>query len=466
MSATAQLPAEILFLVAAHCGRDELKSLRLTDHAFLTAATEHLFRELHISPNTLSFDRAHNVTEHSHLGKHVKSLVYHYGLLEDAYPDLEAFRREWRPAGASDTLRDPSELIASVERSYQCYLEETSGQRDFQEVRKEEDELKRLAACLPNNLESISTLLDDVKPFTELHDYIGSRVGMAAAADDYGDGRFCKLFKAVADKSLRKVSARSLQWPDLEFINGPPGEEIRQYRRCLRKLKYLEMGIYNALNDFEFEDDEDKDEYMYSVDKLGIFLREASSLTTLKLDFEELPFESHADEMLPISYTIFKYRWPELRELKLEAVCAHEHGLVSFLASHQGTLEKLCLGDIELVEEQGKASSVLTLFQAIRESLRLRECKITGNFTNRVDQAWYVDTEYHRQNCFRDQLEAYMTRRDLHDMADMQALPDNEIQKCWDTGVRLELWLHKVTDTYPLFCDGSWYWCPELLADG
>jgi len=463
MSTAAQLPAEILFLVAAHCGRDELKSLRLADRAFLTVATEHLFREIHISPNTLSFDRAHSVTEHDHLGKHAKSLVYHFGLLEDAYSDLEAFRREWRFTQTLGETREPSAVTANVEQSYQCYLVEIGGQRDFEEVRKEADELKRLAARLPN-LESISTLLDDVKPFTELHDYIGKRVGMAAA-DDYGDGRFCKLFKAVADKSLRKVSARSLQWPDLYFIEEMLGEDITRYQRCLRKLEYLEMGIYNALNDFEIGEDEEKDEYMYNVDKLDAFLREASKLTTLKLDFEELPFESHADEMLPISQTIFKHQWPGLRELKLEAICAHETALVRFLDSHKVSLEKLCLGDRELAREGDKVPSILTMFQSIRESLRLRECRITGNFTNRIDQAWYVDTEYRQQNCFRDQLEAYLSGQDQRPGADIKNASDHEIEQYWNVGVRLELWLAKVTDDYEAFCDNSWYWCPELLAD-
>jgi len=465
MSTVADLPAELLFVIAAHCGRDELKALRLANHAFLTAATEHLFREIHISPNTHSFDRAHNVAERDHLCMHVKSVVYHYGLLEDVYPVFEAFRREWRPARKPNEVRDPAATAAEAQASYACYLQELGGQRDFEEVRVEEDELERLGARLPS-LDSISTVLDDVKPFTELHDYIGKRVGMAAAADNYGDGRFGKLFKAVVDKPLQKISARSIQWPDLDFIGGAPRGDPQQYRGCLRKLKFLEMGIYNALNDFEFDDDEDKDEYMYSVDNLGVFLREASHLTTLKLDFEELPFETHADEMLPISQTIFKYQWPELRELKLEAICAHEDALVKFLDAHKGTLKTLCLGDIELVEEGDKLPSVLTLFQSIRRALQLRACRITGNFTNRVDQAWYVDTEYNQQSCFRNQLEAYLCHQDLHQPTEVCQINEQEITQFWDEGLHLELWLHKVTGDYETFVDGSWYWCPELLADG
>lgn len=464
MPVISHLPVEILILIAAHCGREELKALRLAHHAFLTVASQHLFREIHISPNSNSFDRAHSVAEQDHLRKRVKSIVYHYGLLEDAYPGFDEFRHEWFSARRSDVVRDPSELTAEVIWNYSCYLEEMDGQRTF-DLRIEEDELEDLAARLPH-LESISTLLDDVKPFTELRDYIGKRVGMAAAADDYGDGRFPKLFKAVADKSLQKVSARSIQWPDLDFIECTPEQDAQRYRRCLRKLKFLEMGIYNALNDFKFEADEDKDEYMYSVGKLGTFLQEASDLTTLKLDFDELPFESHADEMLPISQTIFRHRWPELRVLKLEAICAHETALVDFLDAHKRSLQTLCLGDIELVQDGEKVPSILTLFQNIRESLRLRACTITGNFTNRIDQAWYVDTEYDQQDCFRDQLEAYLSRQDQRTSPAARNVSDHEIEQYWDRGLHLELWLHKVRDDYESFCDGSWYWCPELLADG
>jgi len=463
MSVTSHLPSEILILVVAHCGREELKALRLTHHAFLTAATQHLFQEIHISPNSHSFDRAHNVAEQDHLRKLVKSIVYHYGLLEDAYPGFDEFRHEWSSARSSGEVRDPSEVTAEVLWNYSCYLEEMDGQRTF-DLRIEEDELKDLAARLPY-LESISTLLDDVKPFTELHDYIGKRVGMAAAADDYGDGRFPKLFKAVADKPLQKVSARSIQWPDLDFIEGSTEQDALRYRRCLRKLKFLEMGIYNALNDFKFEADEDKDEYMYSVDMLGTFLREASSLNTLKLDFDELPFESHADEMIPISQTIFRHRWLELRALKLEAICVHENALVSFLDAHKGSLQTLCLGDIELVQEGEEVPSILTLFQSIRNSLQLQACTITGNFTNRIDQAWYVDTEYDHQDCFRDQLEVYLSRQDQRTSPGVRSASYHEIEQYWDRGLHLELWLDKVKGDYESFCDGSWYWCPELLVE-
>jgi len=464
MVTVSQLPVEVWMLVVAQCGRDELKALRLTSHACSTAATEYLFRELHISPNSHSFDRAHNISEHDHLRRYAKSLVYHYGVLEDAHSGFESFRHEWFSARKPGEVRNPSEITAEVIWSYNCYLEEMDGQRTF-DLRIEEDELDFLVRGMPN-LQSISTLLDDVKPFTELHDYIGKRVGMAAvAADDYGDGRFPKLFKVAADKSLWKVSARSIQWSDLDFIEETPGEGAGRYGMCLRKLKFLELGIYNALNAFEFENDEYKDEYRSSVDKLGIFLHEAQNLTTLKLDFDELPFESHTVQMLHISQIIFKHQWPELRELKLEALCAHEDAFVEFLDRHKASLKTLCLGDIELATDGDKLPSILTFFQSIRGSLRLQTCRITGNFTNRIDQAWYVDTEYQQQNCFRDQLEAYLCRQDQCIPAEAQKHEEHEVERFWDLGIHLELWLHRVVDDYESFCDGSWYWCPELLED-
>lgn len=341
------------------------------------------------------------------------------------------------------------------------------GQRTF-EYQDEEEELKALCCRLPN-LESISTLLDDVQPFSELNDYIGRRTGMAAVTDE-GEARFTKLFKAVGPHTLRKLSAKSIQWMDLKLLGESPPDAVENYQICLRGLKYFEIGLYSISSIWQLEEDENMEEFVNCINCLDRLLKQTSHITTLKLDFEELPFESHAVEMLPISKTIFDNYWPMLQELKLEAVCALEDELFNFLHAHRNSLERLCIGDIELVKQDSTVPSILRLFQRLRESLNLRCCKITGNFTNRIDQAWYVDIECKQPNCLHDQFEAYLCRASTRAIGHSSSGDEegmDQAQRPKPADLDLGPWVRGASSEIPLdyeaLSDVSWYWCPELL---
>lgn len=108
------LPTEVLILISSSLEREELKALRLTNHIFLGAATARLFSEIHISPNSHSFQRAHNVASLDHLRIQVKSLVYHFGMLEDAYPGFDTFRHEYLSARKPGQARNPSEVTSEL----------------------------------------------------------------------------------------------------------------------------------------------------------------------------------------------------------------------------------------------------------------------------------------------------------------------------------------------------------------
>lgn len=465
MADSVQLPAELIALITVNLAREDLKALRLTDRAFSAVATATLFEQIHISPNSLSFDRAHHVAEQGHLSKHVRGLVYHFGRLREVYAGFEAFKNEYyakRPRTAR--AHDPYEINSEVLWCYNCWLEEVYAQRSF-DLRYEAEELCTLCNQLPR-LEAISTVLDEAKPFGDQDDYIGRRTGMPATEDD-GWSRFPLLFAAAISKPLQKVSARSIQWHNLGFMEEGSEEEIQASQHCLSRLTFLELGFYRSQNDFDDDhgDDADKVEYLHHIDLFDAILGHTCQLDTLKLDFDELPFESQVDAMLPVSRTIFKHHWPRLKELKLETICVYEEELCDFLSSHQTTLKILHIGDIELAGNGEEVPSVLGMFAKLRKSLRLRWCRITGNFTNRVDQAWYVDVEYDQPGCLRDQLERYIcgsssTTSDMDlSVAEMAGLPQS--------GEHPELWLHKVQQEleFEAFQDDSWQWAPELLPE-
>ena len=438
------LPTELCLLVTSFVDRETLKALRLTSHDFLPSATEILYREMHLSPNSHSFDRAHEVATRRHLSEHVKSLVYHFGMLGDYYPGFDAFKHEYFAARKPGEIHDPSEVTADVLLSYGAWLEEIDAQRTF-DLRDEKDELQTICDRLPN-LEVISTLLDEVESMTNPQDYFGRRTGMFAGEDD-GSGRFANLFGATMSKPLKKISARSIQWFDMLTIQSmlvdPASRSLAQ--QCLQTIRYLEIGIYNPLNRVEDENGNVRS----NAQALGSVLSAAQNLEVLRLDFDELPFDSHADDMLPLSNTIFKHHWPALKELKLEAICTYEEVLLDFLCAHSKSLCELQLGDIELVklDTEQRCPSILRLFRGIKECLKLTSCTITGNFTNRIDQAWYVDTEIYQPDCLRDSIQQYMCQNLAKTVG----------------GHLVDHWLQTPSTTFEPFCDDSFYWCPELL---
>jgi len=448
MLGIASLPAEIITLIAAHAERDVLKALRLTNHSFSEAATKILFKEIHISPNSRSFDRALAVAESRQLHHLIKSLVYHLGTLGEIYSGFEAFRHEYystRKRPGSKDVYDPTKITAEVLWCYNCWLEEIDGENTFSSIRDEADELTRLCDSLPQ-LEAIATVLDDVDPFSEPTDYVGKRTGMHLS--NFTNGvHLARLFAASVGKPLRKVSGRSISWQDLTALVSNHQANVQER---LGRLKCLELGLYNAENEYDsVEEEQDKHAtQLEAFMALDCILDSAKALTTLKLDFDELPYESAADAMLPISRTIFDHHWPALQDLKLEAICADEGELLNFLSAHKESLKRLQLGDIELVNNLGSQASIMRLFDGIKHSLRLHTCTITGNFTNRLNQAWYVDTECEQLDCLRDGLEAYMCGR---------LLPTDFVHRWMEC--------HEVEMDFEGLCDDSWQWCPELLEE-
>lgn len=458
MATIARLPAELFSLVVAYCGREDLKALRLTTHALSDIATRKLLEEMHISPNSASFARAHCISQETHLSQHIRSLIYHFGKLADVYAGFDSFKYEYYSTRQSQPAYDPYELNAEVLWNYNCWLEELDAQRTF-DLRDEAEELRDLCSSLPQ-LEAISTRLDEANVFGDQDDYIGKRTGMAAIEDD-GEFRFSRLFAAAVDKPLRKISARCIQWQDLEFMEDCDHINIAATQDCLNKLDFLEIGIYRAPLDLDNEPESERQERLHRVNLFDSVLRHARSLQTLRLDFDELPFQSEPQETLPVSRAIFSHHWPRLQDLKLEALCVDDEELCDFLFSHHTTLTSLCLGDIELLSREDGVPSVLSLFVRLHGFLRLRTCKITGNFTNRINQGWYVDTEHKQPGCLRDQLEEFL--RGTTTSSHSNAINNHGQDDPGNTDGSLKSWLHKIEGQYEAFEDGSWQWAPELL---
>lgn len=456
------LPPEIIELVVSFVDRQELKSLRETNSAFLEHAGSRLFGEIHISPNSHSFDRALAIANSENLRQLVRSLVYHFGMLGDFYPGFETFRHEYFSVRNPGESRNPSEVTAEVLWCYNCWLEELDGQRTF-ELRDEEEELQQLCSRLPE-LERISTLLDDIDDITEPKDYIGVRTGMITS-EHVGECRFARLFRSTAGKSLTKIAARSIGWNDLEDLVQASEGNVAIFEELVlpSTLRYLELGLYNPMDQRSMTNMQARCEWLH------VFLSRASSLTTLRLDFDELPFESCAELMLPISKTIFSRQWPQLKEMKLEAIAAYEDELCEFLFAHVATLHALQLGDIELVEPEDclQSPSILRLFRRLQKGLRLQSFRITGNFTNRTTQAWYVDIEEQHVNCLRDLIEDFVCSRPIA-YQDTTA-NEGETKRCIEESYPFfSRYMHNdrlKTEDWEEFSDPSWYWSPELLPE-
>lgn len=451
------LPAELQLAIVRQLDRESLKSLRCSCKSVCPAASALLFETVHISPNVNSLDRAGAVCILPHLSPLVKSIVFHIGVLEEVQGGFESFRTQ--------VLRlDPTnDVTEDIVWKYNCFLEEVAGQESFED-RDEDDELRYLCRHLVN-LEAISTIHDEYdNPFALAQDYVGRRTGAHAAHPAEGS-HFSSLLIANAGRKLQRVSALSASWHCLRRIR----EKIGVSNLCdiFSRVKELRIGLDN----FEYlnRDDVDQEEY---VSGLQDILRAAGNIQYLHLDFDELPFGTDAQDLLPISRCLLELMWPSLARLDLMGIVVTEDNFMNILQKHSRTLRHLHLDDIEITGDSSSSipGSILSLFSWISQALTLESITLTGNFTNRHDEAWYVDTESDVDDSIVGQIEKWLTRRgdsplppkilerrrepysdDPDDTSDVNSDEDMEDDGC-----------PKPEDWW----DESWMFCPELTSVG
>lgn len=468
----AALPVELQLQILHHVDRADLKHMRAVDkHG--TAATSILFETTHLTPNTRSFSRAHQVAT-SALSANVRHVVYHVGIIEAVYSDFEAFANEVakpRHPSLLAPIDEPTDTSTIVEEMYTCYLQETEAQAEF-EFRDETLELRQLAHNF-RNLESVSTVLDEYVPFTLPEGYIERRTGLPAVT--FYEGKpFAKLFEATAESALTKIHAGALPWSFWTELHWTPRMSVR-----LACLRALHLGLYNA----DFIQNSDSRRTLQTLQK---FLDACLNVESLSLDFDEIPFDISSKFNECISRTIYKTRFAKLVRLKLRGLITFEDKFVSFLAVHKSNLQSLHLSDLWIVQSpqsddpvavamsvsltgelySSTRGSVVSAFQRIHDSCTLDHVVLEGNFTNRFDEAWYVDEAAKSKDCIRTRIESFLCRRGSFPFpapAEYLRLQEESMLEYIQSATSDSTEVDEAEPYAMMYCDDSWQWCPELI---
>ena len=351
---------------------------------------------------------------------------------------------------------------------YECYLQETRAQDPFLQL-NELEELSRLTTSL-TKLESISTMRDEYDPFSPPHGFIEQCTGFPASGL-YAGRPFASIFAASSHLPLLKMHVDALPWYIFSELIEMPGTAQR-----LNRLQELHVGLYNT----EFINYRDRD----ALRSLRRFFEQCNKLEKISLDLVELPFflgewRFWGLEAVPRG-ALYRFCFPRLASLQLRGCITLQSRLVTFLEAHSPTLEILELADLMLVRRHFAVadidmsrfnaedhtsfhhSSILSLFQSIYDICRLRKVRIRGNFTNRYDEAWYVNDSV--KEGFVPKLQRFLCRQGpwpfppLSKYQRMQA----------DSMATHESPAEEADGAEPepaamQFCDDTLEWCPELL---
>lgn len=453
-----RLPNEIIALMILYLDRDDLKAARRVNRVFSEIATRALFAEIHISPNSLSCERAHAVAKSEALRQHVRSIVYHTGQLSDDFEGFDDFRKQISivPSRLPVESNLLSEMLLPL---YAGWLEEIDAQRSFN-LGNEKVLIAALCRRFPQ-VDSVSAIMDECDPFDLPNDYIGKRTGMPLAEHTPGM-HLTALMEGVQSSSLSHICGRAISWHELN--------NIAYGRFDFDVVKRLELGLWNA----EFIESDSADRAIF-VKSFSELLSRMNALEELVLDLDELPYSAGDIKLNDVSNIMYQKRWTHLQKLELRGLTVTEHELGGFLGAHSGTLKHLHLGDIEFELQEHSDIELLGpfwLFKRLRHTMHLQRCELSGNFVQQPVAAWFVNSAARSPDAFVTRLEQYICREDIGPPAFMieilqqrhrghvyeEKTPIHERKPCeeqWDSLSR--------SDDFIVFCDESWQWCPEFV---
>jgi hypothetical protein len=175
---------------------------------------------------------------------------------------------------------------------------------------------------------------------------------------------------------------------DLERWNAA----VKSFSNCYRALP----ALYHLSLEFQLAQHGDGE-----TTQLADMIAHASSLTSLRLSFDEFSWDDPSAIIHLPQAINDKSQWKHLRSLSLQAVATTEGCLRNFLQRHSQTLRFLEISNINLkvaaIPDQYGRGSWIHFIQFLNETMSLEYIRFDGCFSNLRDEGWVTrDADWER----------------------------------------------------------------------
>jgi hypothetical protein len=460
-----ELPIEVRLEISKHLDVASLKSFRRVDRVCLATASKQLFGELELWPLIWSWTRLEAMSHSPFIKDYVDTLKFNTNALDTKYIKSDSGRDDFvsmvhrsqsrTAAGVSASDEEINNLYAKY-RSYVqaqglfAQLDTTAishvigGFSNLKAIVCDED---RSTISVRTSTEVKSTIFDRGIDFLPGPTLAGLKLG---THDSQVFGHFYGVFMSSKVHHLTLKHGHWCHLPLGDDEDKPSNESFpeaniyddqRTLDLCLDNVAYIVSSRMQVTY----------------LKRLNDCISRYTNLEMLSLSFGATGFlYNYAEILLRISASLAKLHLTRLRHLALSNVFTTEKSMIQLLQNHSTTLRVLELSEIGvgLPRNVNERESVMSLFWKIRQATFLEKVRLTGLFTNLVDEAWTAVEENKVGDDCCTQLEDFMCHRIEWPVG--ESLEEYLLLKEARRAENMEeAWLNALK---PLWQDDSWKW--------
>lgn len=362
---TPKLLPEVFLLIFSHLQKCDLKPLRFVGRMFYDLIIPFLYDKIYISPQYLNLAVFRNISQSSHLAKHVKESVY----------DATEFSNSVDEQGQPIVPRNPSEP------SYHLYLQLA---RDQEELISSEEDFTHLCAGLGlmPNLVSV-VVMDAWNVWTTYRSKLLTRVaGPLSRTCDLSVPQPQSPWSAWDDPSpaartrshrvfltlIRALSTRNHKIHQLKYLAEAPGLSLP-----LHTFDLARADLQHTINVFQHLRKISLPLHTYNSSTLSQSFFQSGNVAqalsaAVNLETLELSFDAYGTRQVYPLALLFgeSTTWPRLKHLFLNYLQVDAQELMDFFQRHCTSLSHL---EFAFVTFRGKNWE--ELYNAMQDCLRL-----------------------------------------------------------------------------------------------
>lgn len=379
------LPNELIQIIFQYLARPALKNTRTQNKRCASIGEPLLFRELHLSPNNKSFERARElVFTRPDLAHYVKIVIYHVNNYTVHISAFNSYRETFTDTQDTDTL-------------YKDFLRHHQDDLDLNCKPIERRFLESILSRL-ESLEAVKVLDEwNYKQNDYGDDFVRRAVRNRPQAYRRAGHHLAMVITAAGSKPLKSIQAKGIHMGTLrEAIYPHIG------LRDLKNLEQLELIFRDR------------------VDTNGTWIPEGFHLlpdSTANLRCLSFHLNwPHEQGVCRASAALLSAKsWTKLQYLSLQGISVEEDHLLQFFAAHTDSLRTLDLCNIDFHVGSEKPGSIKSLFTGLHQYTMLDEVRLRGVFRSFGKEAWYAPQEEEYQvrliDCIRKRIENYLAHK-------------------------------------------------------
>ena len=405
-----RLSVELIRIVCSFLDVYDVGNLRRASKFYANVGRPFMYRFLYLLFTPDSFERLLATSSNPEMAPHVTYLCYEADTLP-AYEEMDDWEHNLSDPGVFSNLElmDPASSDSSSECADRAYERELSpltelkspryhkflNYRKQQDAMREDDYYAGKIVDAMSRLPNLETIIFSLEHWAGLpsqaikNAYSDSLVvpyGHNSWKDPRGVPQMLSLLQGSAHNQIKlkvlhggvmdwkffkqsdevfkdlQKAVRNVQELKLEFSTSPGMEEARDLLRNFH---------YEGRDELELEIRECA-KYLKNG-RLQEFLAAAPNLEILDLRFDSAIPSSIRGYPADLSYVVGMQKWEFLADVTLSFFSSRAEDLVGFCEIHAGTMQRLAISKIILVE-----GSWLSTFQKMRRLLHLKEVRIRG----------------------------------------------------------------------------------------